>query len=99
MEPTYVDGDRLVVLHGAVPRAGRAHVIRLPDGPDGPRPIAVKRAVRHTADGWWVEGDNPAASTDSRTTGAIPDADMLARVLIRLPRYGSTRWLSRRARG
>ena len=56
MEPTLYDGDRLVVLHGAPPRAGRLAVVRLPDGV-----VAVKRATRRQPDGWWVERDNPAS--------------------------------------
>lgn len=89
MVPTYRDGDRLLVLYGAAPRAGRAHVLRLPDSADGPRPIAVKRLTRREDDGWWAERDNPAAGVDSWTVGAIPDRDVLARVLLKLP--GRTR--------
>jgi phage repressor protein C with HTH and peptisase S24 domain len=81
MEPTLYDGDRLVVLHGSAPRPGRLAVVRLPDGV-----VAVKRAVRREADGWWVERDNPSMGVDSWRVGAVPDADVLARVLLRLPR-------------
>lgn len=86
MQPTYVDGDRLLVGYGLRPVAGGAHLIRLPDGPDGPRPVAVKRLTRHDVDGWWAERDNPAQGVDSWTVGAIPDDHVLARVLFRLPR-------------
>ncbi|WP_373284528.1 S24 family peptidase [Flexivirga endophytica] len=86
MEPTYVDGDRLLVLYGVRPRIGRAHVIRLPDGPDGPRPIAVKRVTRTVGDGWWVERDNPAEGVDSWLVGEIPTADVLGVVLLRVKR-------------
>jgi hypothetical protein len=85
MLPTYSDGDRLLVAYGARPKPGRAHVIRLPNGPDGPRPIAVKRLTRRTDAGWWAERDNPAEGVDSWLVGDIPETDVLARVLLRLP--------------
>ena len=85
MEPTYVEGDRLLVVYGVRPVPGRSHVIRLPDGPDGPRPVAVKRLTRRERDGWWAERDNPVEGVDSWLVGAIPDQDVLARVLLRLP--------------
>jgi hypothetical protein len=84
MEPTLYDGDRLVVLHGSAPRPGRLAVVRLPDGV-----VAVKRAVRREAGGWWVERDNPRMGVDSWTVGAVPDHAVLARVLVRLPRRRS----------
>ena len=34
-----------------------------------PGQLSVKRAVRPDGDGWWVLGDNPFGSTDSRTLG------------------------------
>lgn len=85
MRPTLVEGDRLLVLHGAVPRTGGLAVVRLPDGT-----VAVKRATRREPGGWWVERDNPAEGVDSWAVGAIPDADVLARVLLRV-------WPPRRA--
>jgi phage repressor protein C with HTH and peptisase S24 domain len=81
MEPTLVAGDRLLVAHGVRPRTGGLVVVRLPDGT-----VAVKRATSHGPDGWWVERDNPAMGVDSWTVGAIPDHDVVARVLVRLPR-------------
>ncbi len=89
MEPTLHPGDRLLVLYGARPRTGRLHVIRLPDGPDGPRPVAVKRVTGRDpggGPGWWVERDSPSEGVDSWLVGGIPEQDVLARVLLRLPR-------------
>ena len=85
MEPTLREGDVLLVLHGSRPRPGGLLVVRLPDGV-----VAVKRAVRHEPDGWWVERDNPREGVDSWSVGAIPDRDVLARVLTRVhrPRRG-----------
>lgn len=79
MEPTLFEGDRLLVRYGVAPRVGGLAVIRLPD-----RPVAVKRVTRRTPDGWWVERDNPHEGVDSRDVGAIPDEDVVARVLLRV---------------
>jgi phage repressor protein C with HTH and peptisase S24 domain len=79
MAPTLREGDRLLVRHGARPRPGRLVVVRLPDGV-----VAVKRATRREPGGWWVERDNPAEGVDSWSVGAIPDDDVVARVLGRV---------------
>jgi phage repressor protein C with HTH and peptisase S24 domain len=79
MRPTLLDGDRLLVRHGAVPRPGRLVVVRLPDGV-----TAVKRATRRDGSGWWVERDNPDEGVDSWSVGAIPDNDLIAVVLLRI---------------
>jgi hypothetical protein len=34
-----------------------------------PEQLSVKRAVRPEGEGWWVLGDNPLGSTDSRALG------------------------------
>jgi hypothetical protein len=79
MEPTLVDGDRLLVRYGARIRPGALVLVRLPD-----RPLGVKRAARRDADGWWVERDNPRDGVDSWAVGAIADEDVLAVVLVRV---------------
>jgi hypothetical protein len=79
MCPTLAPGDRLLVRHGGTPRAGRLVVGRFADGT-----VAVKRAVERRADGWWLLSDNPAAGVDSRHRGAVPEADLVAVVLLRL---------------
>lgn len=79
MQPTLYDGDRLLVLHGVPPRTGGLAVVRLPDGV-----MAVKRATRREADGWWVERDNPREGVDSWSVGTISDDEVVARVLVRL---------------
>lgn len=48
--------------------------------------LIVKRVVRREGTGWWVEGDNPAASDDSRAFGAVPDDRIVGRLLIRYRR-------------
>jgi signal peptidase I len=82
MEPTLYDGDRLLCLHGAEPRIGRLAVVRIPSA-TGPV-VAVKRVVDRVPDGWWVERDNPRVGVDSWRVGAIPDEDVVARVVLRL---------------
>ena len=81
MEPTLREGDVLLVLHGGRPRIGGLVVVRLPGGV-----VAVKRAVRREAGGWWVERDNPREGVDSWRVGAVPDEDVVARVLGRVRR-------------
>lgn len=80
MEPTLRDGDLLLVRPGAPVALGRLALVRLPGG----RPLAVKRVVARHADGWWVERDNPREGVDSWQVGAVPDDDVVARVLWRL---------------
>lgn len=96
MLPTLRAGDRLLARWGGVDRArdherlvGRIAVVRLPPGPDGPRPLAVKRLAFATEQGWWVERDNPLVGVDSWLVGAIPPADVVALVVARgWPRPG-----------
>lgn len=96
MEPTYLDGDVLLVAYGLHPRVGCCHVVQLPDADDGPRPLAVKRVTQRIEPGasttrdrsagtggptWWVERDNPRDGVDSWLVGALPASAMRARVL------------------
>lgn len=76
MSPTLRDGDVVLVAWGARVRTGDLALVRGPGG----RPL-VKRAVRPEAGGWWVLGDNPDGSTDSRHFGAVAPADVLGRVV------------------
>lgn len=88
MEPTLHEGDRLLVLRGVAPRPGHLALVRLPDGPDGPRPPSVKRisgSSPRVDGGWWVDRDNPKAGLDSWELGPVRDDAVLGRVLIRLP--------------
>ena len=91
MSPTLADGDWLVCRRlrpASVPRLRPGRVVVV-ERPDRPGLLVVKRLVRRTPDGWWVEGDNPGASDDSRVFGAVPDTCVLARVLLRYaPRPG-----------
>ena len=92
MEPTLFEGDRLLVRYGVPPRLGKLAVVRLPD-----RPVSVKRVTRRTPEGWWVERDNPHEGVDSWVVGAVPDGDVVARVLVRIWPWRLLRRWSRQA--
>ena len=83
MSPALHDGDVVVVRFGAPVRPGDVVLVRWAARPGQ---LSVKRAVRPEGDGWWVRGDNPFGSTDSRTLGP---AHVVAVVRARLwPRPG-----------
>lgn len=88
MLPTYRDGDVLLVLRGARPRAGRAHVVHLPPDPSGrARPLSVKRLTGRDPDApdrWWVDSDNAAEGVTSFEVGSLPDAAVEALVVGRV---------------
>lgn len=68
MLPTLREGDRLLVVYGGTPAAGRIAVVRLPDGV-----VAVKRLDVLADDGWWVSRDNPREGADSWSAGRAVD--------------------------
>lgn len=82
MIPTLAPGERVVVRRTSRPRPGSVVVVRRPER------YVVKRAIRHTGQGWWVEGDNAAASDDSRVFGPVPDADVVGEVRWRYRPFG-----------
>jgi nickel-type superoxide dismutase maturation protease len=70
MQPTLAPGDRLLVRPSRRPLPG--DVVAIAD-PRRPGRTLVKRVSAVDGDGSLVvAGDNPAASTDSRTFGAVP---------------------------
>lgn len=91
MSPTLSDGDIVLVSLRARPRPGAVVLVRWAQRPGQ---LSVKRVVGRHGDGWWVLGDNPDGSTDSRQLGtAHPIAVVLARLHPaprRLPRSAST---------
>lgn len=82
MAPALRDGDWLVCRSVAAADVLPGQII-VAEQPNRLGFIVVKRAIRRTEGGWWVEGDNSAASDDSRTFGAIPDELVLAVVRAR----------------
>lgn len=77
MLPTLRAGDCLLVRRPRRVRAGSVVVARFPARP---QLLVVKRAVRPAGDLWWVEGDNPAVTDDSRRYGP---AEVLGVVVLR----------------
>jgi phage repressor protein C with HTH and peptisase S24 domain len=80
MRPTYAPGDTLLGWRWGRPRAGRVIVAQ-----HGKQPL-IKRLVRLTpGGGLWLEGDNAAASTDSRSFGPLAPRTYRATIIGRLP--------------
>jgi nickel-type superoxide dismutase maturation protease len=79
MEPTLSAGDRLLVSYGARVRPGQVVVARFPDDT-----LVIKRASERRGPRWWLVGDNPDASTDSRHRGAIAPDDVLGVARLRV---------------
>lgn len=80
MAPTLCPGDFLLVMR--TERIVPGDVV-MAERPDRPGFLVVKRALARESEGWWLEGDNPARSDDSRLFGHVPDAYMLGRVVVR----------------
>lgn len=77
MVPTLTDGDAVVAYPVRRVRPGDVVIARFRSRPDL---LVVKRAVRPYRAGWWIEGDNPYVTDDSRKYG---EAIVLSRVLFR----------------
>jgi nickel-type superoxide dismutase maturation protease len=84
MEPTFAPGDRLLLVR-RVRRVHLGDVVVLED-PRGSGRRLVKRVASVLGDEVAVLGDNPAASTDSRTFGSVPLAS-IHHLVVR--RYGT----------
>jgi len=105
MTPLLRPGDCLLVRAGVQIRAGDVVLARRPAtglNPDatGPRLLLVKRAVRRAEAGWWLASDNAELGLDdSRAFGAVPDHDIVGRVVMRYyPWHYSWHYPWRRAR-
>jgi len=77
MLPTLHPGDCLLVHRRGRVRPGAVVVARFPSRPEL---LVVKRAVRPVGELWWLQGDNPGVTDDSRRYGA---AEVLGRVALR----------------
>jgi nickel-type superoxide dismutase maturation protease len=80
MLPALREGDRLLVRRTRRVRPGDIAVAA--DPRDGRRPM-VKRVAALSADGVTLLGDNPPASTDSRTFGPLPPDMVKGRAVYR----------------
>lgn len=81
MEPTLIDGDRLLVLARRRARTGTLVALHDPRQPGGE--LLVKRVAAVEVTGVDVRGDNPAHSTDSRTFGLVASTLVVGRVIWR----------------
>lgn len=91
MAPALAPGDRLLVRRRPRRLAIRARgvgargvgALVVVADPRDPRRLVVKRVAAIGEDGVTVLGDNPEASTDSRTYGPVPRAALRGRVVYR----------------
>ncbi len=81
MAPTLLPGERLLVAR--LPRSARVGEVVLAADPRDARRELVKRVTALGGGGVVLRGDSPAASTDSRTFGAVPMAAVRWHVLAR----------------
>jgi len=77
MVPTLMDGDRVLVRHGAPIRSGDVVLARFRSLPEI---LVLKRAQSERDGGWWLVSDNEFAGGDSQSHGV---ADIVARVVLR----------------
>lgn len=80
MEPVLRNGDWWLAIPRRRYRVGDVVLLRHPHRPDL---TVVKRLAERLDSRWWVRGDNPEWSDDSRTYGAIPDSHVVARLVLR----------------
>ncbi len=81
MVPTLLPGDRVVAARTLAPRVGDVAAVA---DPRAASRLLVKRVVAvHPDGGVEVAGDNPAASTDSRTFGRVAAGGVTGRVVWR----------------
>jgi nickel-type superoxide dismutase maturation protease len=85
MEPAMRNGDWWLVRRTGQVHEGDVVLMTHPRRPDA---LVVKRVARREPGGWWVLGDNEAMSEDSRQFGAVPDALIVGRLVLR---YGPLR--------
>jgi inner membrane protease subunit 1 len=91
MEPALHAGDWIVARSlSRPPRVGEIVIVRDPRDPEN---VMLKR-VAAVADGTCtVVGDQPDHSTDSRTFGPVPLANVLARALFRYAPIRRIGWI------
>lgn len=66
MSPVLGDRDVVLARFGAPVRPGDVVLV---EWDARPGQLSVKRAAHRSGAGWWVLGDNPDGSTDSRMLG------------------------------
>ena len=83
MEPTLRNGEWWLVRRTGSVHPGHVVLIKHPKRPEL---AIVKRIDRAAEGGWWVIGDNPAESDDSRAFGPVPADHILGRLWFRYGR-------------
>ena len=81
MAPALRNGEVYLAVTGARVDVGDAVVCQHPNRPDL---LTVKRITRKIGPHWWIEGDNPDASSDSREFGPISAGLVRAKIVVRL---------------
>lgn len=81
MEPNYKPGDYLLINQWAR-NPGKGEVVVLKD--PGNSQLLLKRVVQIRGKRYYVKGDNPAQSTDSRHFGWVKRSNILGKVLWRI---------------
>ncbi|MCB0895999.1 MAG: peptidase S24 [Nocardioides sp.] len=84
MEPTLVDGDRLLVSYRRRVRPGALVLARFADGTLAVKRAADRRTTRAGAPAWWLVSDNPDAGVDSRHRGPVAADDVIAVTVARI---------------
>jgi phage repressor protein C with HTH and peptisase S24 domain len=77
MLPTYQPGDTLLGLRWFRPRPGQVVVVNLD------KPL-IKRIVKISGPDIYIQGDNSAASTDSRHFGPVQRTALEARIILKI---------------
>lgn len=81
MEPAMRNGEVYLALTGARVDVGDVVVCRHPLRPDL---LTVKRVTGRIDGAWWIEGDNPDASSDSREFGPVTADLVRGKIVARL---------------
>lgn len=77
MAPTLLNGEWWLVRRTERLRPGD---VALLVHPNRPGLLVVKRLARREDGGWWVLGDSPGVSEDSRQFGVVPEGNVLGRL-------------------
>lgn len=79
MSPTLEEGHAVVGLSPRLLAVKPGRIIAFRRGDD----LYIKRALTREGDGWFVVGDNPTRSTDSRRFGPVPLSAIRAVAVLR----------------